>query len=200
MFRNEALKLCLNILYFGKQPFKKLLWNIPCTISVLLLAITLINFHRAMKNLYTMDDFNFTNFLIDRVMGCSKKSASYCCFRKAVSRNYFQKVLQINFISAYANWLKNFSFTHFLLIEGYRKYYLRKELVIAPFVERFKAATLRKSSKWTFFLLTAAWLNLSVFVNFLMIEDNEQGALKKDGEITAFVEHLKTITLRKFNW
>ena len=88
-----------------------------------------------------MDDFSFTNFLIDRVMGCSKKGASYCCFRKAVSS------LLLNFISTYANWLKNFSFAHFLLIEGYRKNYLRRESVIAPFVEQFKTATLRKSSK-----------------------------------------------------
>ena len=33
-----------------------------------------------------------------------------------------------------------------------------------------------------------------------MIEDNEQGALRKDAAIAAFVEQLKTITLRKFNW
>ena len=118
-----------------------------CTISVLLWPITIINFNRALKNMYTMDDFNFTSFLIDRVMACSTKGASCCCFRKAVSSNYFQKVLPINFISTYANWLKNFSFAHFLLIEGYRKNYLRRESVIAPFVERFKTATPRKSSK-----------------------------------------------------
>ena len=146
-----------------------------------------------------MDDFNFSNFLIDRVMGCSTKSASYCCFRKAVSSNYFQKVLLINFVSTYANWLKNSSFAHFLLIEGYRKYYLRKESFIAPFVERFKTATLTKSSKWIFLVLTATCLNLFNFADFLMIEDNEQGTLRKDPVIAAFVDQLKTITLRKSN-
>ena len=152
MLRNKVYKeatsfeLCLNILHFQKQPFKQLLWNILCTVSVLFWTITIINFHLALKNMHTMDDFNFTNFLIDRVMGCSTKGASYCCFRKAVSSSYFQKVLPINFIGTYVNWLKNFSFAHFLLIEGYRKYYLRKESIIAPFVEQFKTATLRKSS------------------------------------------------------
>ena len=41
--------------------------------------------------------------------------------------------------------VKKFRFAHFLFIEGYREYYLRKESVIAPF-ERFKTATLRKCS------------------------------------------------------
>ena len=117
-----------------------------------------------MKNFYTIDDFNFTNFVIDRVMGCSTKGTSYYCFRKAVSNSYFQKVLLINFISTYANWLKNFSFVHFLLVEGYRKYYLRKESVIAPLVERLKTATLRRSSKWIFLVLIAICLNLSVLL------------------------------------
>ena len=38
----------------------------------------------------------------------------------------------------YHNRLKNFNFTHFLLIKDYGKYSLRKESVIAPFVEWFK--------------------------------------------------------------
>ena len=37
------------------------------------------------------------------------------------------------------------------------------------------------------------------FVDFLMVEGNEQCALRKDPVIAAFVEQLKTITLRKFN-
>ena len=42
--------------------------------------------------------------------------------------------------------LRHFVFAHSLLIEGYGKYALplRKEPVIAPFVEHFKIATLRK--------------------------------------------------------
>ena len=72
-------------------------------------------------------DFNFTNFLINRVMKCSTKGASPCRFQKAVSNNYFQKFLLINLLSTCSNWLNNFSFTHFLLIKGYGKYSLRKE-------------------------------------------------------------------------
>ena len=58
----------------------------------------MLNFNRALENLRTMDDFNFTNFLSDREIGYSTQSVSYCCFRKAVSNNYFQKVLFIIFI------------------------------------------------------------------------------------------------------
>ena len=39
-----------------------------------------------------MEDFYFTNFLSGRVIGCSTKRASYCCFCKVISSNYFQKV------------------------------------------------------------------------------------------------------------
>ena len=75
-------------------------------------SYTLDNFSFTLDNynnkflLRTMDNFNFTNFLIDRVMGYSMKGASYCCFCKVVSSNYFQKVLLMNFISTYVNWLK----------------------------------------------------------------------------------------------
>ena len=44
----------------------------------------------------------------------------------------------MNFISNYAN------FAYFLLIDGYGKYALQKELVAAPFAGWFKTATLRK--------------------------------------------------------
>ena len=116
-------------------------------------TITMLNFNRALENLGTMDDFYFTNFLSDRVMGCSTEGASFCYFRKAVSNNYFQKVFLITFISNYAN---SFEYLLILLIhfcsldrklEGYEKCALRKEPVIAPFVEWFKTATLRKSHR-----------------------------------------------------
>ena len=92
--------------------FKELLWKIfyqsilatlwtiyiLWSISVLFLTIGIINFNRTVENLSNTDDFNFTNFLIDGVMGCSTKGASYCCFHKTVSNNYFQNVLLINLI------------------------------------------------------------------------------------------------------
>ena len=137
----------MNILYFQRQSFKQLLSNLHWVISVLLWTIRIINFHRTLKNLCTMDDFSCTNFLIDIVMGCSTKDTSYCYFPKTVSNNYFQKVLLMNFVSTYVNWLKNFTFANFLLTGGYQKYSLRKESVIALFVERFKTATWSKFSK-----------------------------------------------------
>ena len=56
-----------------------------------------------------MDDFSFTYFLIDIAMGHSMGYAivNYSCFRKAISKNYFQKVLLKDFIS------KNVSFVFF---------------------------------------------------------------------------------------
>ena len=58
------------------------------------------------------------------------KSASYCCFGKAVSNNFFQQVLLINIISTYANLFQHFVFACFLLIEDYGTCALRKEPVI----------------------------------------------------------------------
>ena len=52
-----------------------------------------------------MNNFNFLTFFSDRVVGCFMEDASYCCFRKAVSNNFFQQVLLINIISTYANLL-----------------------------------------------------------------------------------------------
>ena len=62
---------------------------------------------------------------------------------------YFETVWLVNFISSYFKLLEYFIFalSLSLLIEGYEKCTLWKELVIAPFVERFKTATLR-SSDW----------------------------------------------------
>ena len=106
-----------NLVYFetASPIILAALWTmcIAWTISVLLWTITIINFNPALESLLTKDDLNFTNFLINRVMGCSTKGDSHCCFRKAVSNNYFQKFLLINLSSTCSNWLKNFSSTHF---------------------------------------------------------------------------------------
>ena len=115
-------------------------------IASVLWAIAVLNYNHVLENLRTMIDFNFINIFSDSVMGCSMEGASYYCFRKAVSNNFFQKVLLINFISTYSKLLKHFIFACFLLIEGYEQGALRKELIVAPFVERFKAGTLRKPS------------------------------------------------------
>ena len=82
-------------------------------IASVLWTIRMLNFNYALENLRTMGDFNFTNFLSDREMGCFTEGASYCCFWKAVSNNYFQKVLLVTFVSSYAN-----LFAH--LIEDYK--------------------------------------------------------------------------------
>ena len=56
----------------------------------------------------------FLTFFSDRVVRCSMEGASYCCFRKAVSSNFFQQVLLIIIISTYANLLQHFIFARFL--------------------------------------------------------------------------------------
>ena len=50
----------------------------------------------------------------------------------------------MNFASTWNNLLKRCISAGFLLMEGYAQGALRKELHIAPFVERFKTATLEK--------------------------------------------------------
>ena len=120
----------------------------PLVTGPVLLTITIWNSNRALENLRTMNDFNFTHFFSERVVAWSTKGASFCCFRKAVSNNVFQKIL-LNFINFSISFLLAFCQRGcFLLIEDYGKNALRKELVIAPFVEKFKTATSRKSSWW----------------------------------------------------
>ena len=50
----------------------------------------------------------------------------------------------MNFVSTSNNLLKHCISNEFLLMEGYVQGALRKELHIAPFVERFKTTTLGK--------------------------------------------------------
>ena len=44
-----------------------------------------------MKNLYTMDDFNFTNFLIYRVMDALRKVPVIAAFAKQFQETTFRK-------------------------------------------------------------------------------------------------------------
>ena len=141
-------------------------------------TITILNSNRALENLRA---FSVTNFFSNRVMACSAKGASYCCFRKAISNNAFQKFLLINFISFSISFLLAFCRGGcFLPIEDYGKYALRREPVIAPFVVWFKTATSRKSSWWIsfFFSIYNNLLNRFIFVHHLLIEDYKQGALR----------------------
>ena len=48
----------------------------------------------------------------------------------------------MHFASNWNKFFKHYISVEFLLVEGYVKGALRKELYIAPFVERFKTATL----------------------------------------------------------
>ena len=102
----------------------------PLVTASVLWTITMLNFNRILGNLCTMKNFNFTYYFNYRVMGCSMEGVSYWCFRKAISNNFFQQVLMINTLSAYANLLQHFIFACFLLIEDHGKCALRKDLVI----------------------------------------------------------------------
>ena len=74
---------------------------------------------------------------------------------------------------------------------------LRKELIIAPFVERFKTATLRKVLLINFVSTYAIWLKEFIFVHFLLIESLGKRALLKESDIALSAEWFKTATLRK---
>ena len=65
-------------------------YTTPLVTGPVLWTITILNANRALENLRTANDFNFTKFFTKRVMACSAKGASYCCFRKAISNNVFQ--------------------------------------------------------------------------------------------------------------
>ena len=102
--------------------------------ALVLWTITISNPSRALENLRSMNDFNFTNFFSNRVMASSAKGASYCCFRKAVSNNVSQKFLLIDFTSFGISFLLAFcQGGGFLSIEDYGKYALRKEPVLCSF-------------------------------------------------------------------
>ena len=86
-----------------------------------------------------MDNFSFINLFIDRMI------AALLLLSQNGFKQLLSESLMMNIISTYTNWVKNFSVAHFLLIQGYKKYYLRKDSVIAPFVEWFKTFALRIS-------------------------------------------------------
>ena len=165
-------------------------------IASVLWTITIMNFNRSSEHLGTMDAFNFIIFFSDRVMGCFAEGASYCCFPIVVSNNYFQKVILINFICTFANFLQHFIFARFQLIEDYGKYTLRKEQVVPTFVKRFKKMVekvlLMNSIRTHRYLL-----HHFIFVHLLLIEDNEQVIQQKGSIIATFVEWFKVATLRK---
>ena len=133
-----------------------------------------------------MNDFNFTNFQLLLL--------SQGGFKPLLSGEYLaDKFHQYNH-----NCLKNFSFTHFLLIKGYGKYSLRKESLIAPFVEWFK--TQRERVVLTNFMSTYRnLLKPFSFPDFLMIENREQIALRKDPVILLFSQSNLKHTLTKSN-
>ena len=81
-------------------------------------TITILNYNHALENLRTMNDFYFTKFVSDRMMGRSTEGS-----------DKFHK-------------LQHFNFARFQLIEDYGNCTLRKDLTVAPFVEQFKTATL----------------------------------------------------------
>ena len=103
-------------------------------------TITMLNFNHTFENVRTKDDYSFTNFLSDREMGCPTEGSSYCCLQTTIFRKSFlitfDKYLR-KFVSAFHSLVRR--------LEDYQKCDLRKEPVIAPFVERFKLATLKKS-------------------------------------------------------
>ena len=106
----------------------------------------------------------------------------------------------MNSIRIYRILFKNFSFAHLSLIENYDQgAALRKESVIATFMEQFKIATLRKSYWWILLVIRAICLTIS-FLSIFFIETYEQYALRKELIIAPLTERFQTATMRKFYW
>ena len=102
--------------------------------------------------------FRFCSPFADRKLrtGCSTKRADHCSFLALI--NHFEKVLLINFMSAYASWVKHFILPHLLLIECYEKSALCNQPLIVTFIERFKIAILTKPYWYTSLPLTATFI------------------------------------------
>ena len=95
-----------------------------------------------------------------------------------------------DFVSTWNNLLKHCISAKCLLIESLAQGALRKELLIAPFVERLKTVILGKSYE-RFWQYWNNLLKLCISAEFLLIEDLVQGALRKELAIAPFVECLK---------
>ena len=77
----------------------------------------------------------------------------------------------INFTQALSNRLKHCISAKFLLMEGYVKGALRKELHITPFVECFKTTTLKCfTDSFYQYLDQNKMLKHCIFADFLLIE------------------------------
>ena len=97
---------------------------------------------------------------------CFTKEAPHYSFRRALYSSYFEKVFLMNSASTWHTLLKHYLSVEFLLVEGYLQGVLRKELHIAPFVELFKTATLRRSFWWALPVLGTNYLNIAFLLNF----------------------------------
>ena len=147
-------------------------------------AITKLNFNHALENLCTTDDYNFTDFLRDRVMGCFTgryyKSSHLQMFFKVgflgalfnraaglQACDFIKKRLQYRcFPVSIAKLLRTPFFTEHLR-------WLLLAPVIVAFLKRFQTMSFRKSyDKF----------------HLLLIEDYEQGALQKELIIAPFIE------------
>ena len=75
-------------------------------------------------------------------------------------------------------------------MQGYVQGALRKELLITPFIERLKTATLGKSYWEILPVFGIIYLNIAFLMIFLLIDGLLQGALRKELPIAPSVERL----------
>ena len=81
----------------------------------------------------------------------------------ALEKSYWS--YQMHFCSTWNNLLKHCISVDFLLVEGYLKGAPRKELRIAPFVQRFKTASLGRSYWWILPVLGIIYINIGFLPN-----------------------------------
>ena len=83
-------------------------------------------------------------------------------------------------------------------MQGYVQGALRKELLIALFIEHYQTTTLGNSYWYIFPVLGTIYLNIAFLLNFT---DGTyvQGALQKELLIAPFVEHFKQLLWESLN-
>ena len=135
------------------------------------------------------------------LQGALKKSKEYLMpLSYSAFKSLFWKSVTGNFYQSGSICLS--IFTDFLLTISYAQSALRKELVIATFVECFRTASLRKSHWHTLLLIQTKCLCITFFAESPLIVRSLHGVLWKEQAvlIAPFVQRFITFIWEKSYW
>ena len=98
--------------------------------------------------------------------GCSTKGAAHSSFHRgfeiATLGSSCKWILPVLWIKLFKHWI----YVEFLLVEGYVQGALRKDLLMAPSIERFITATLGRSYRCILSVLGTICKNIAFLLNF----------------------------------